>query len=208
MQIYHTFTAESRSTHLASRSFTSAPCFLIPRSSVSLSFNSAADWIQTNRTSYTHAVCEHNWRYDSSNLAGPTSLVSLSVLLATHTHGMYTRLWTNALSATFKRQSVVAFFVLFFSLMKVTFIWCASAKMATPHSGYTPQLLWKTKCNAHAPPLNNRFPYHNNTHRLSAYILPVLDNDAVYKVVQSTLFMVAYLFNGSLHYFVVIMETH
>jgi len=68
--------------------------------------------------------------------------------------------------------------------MKVTFIRCASAKMATPHSGYTLQLLWKTKRNAHAPPLNNRFPYHNHTQRLGACILPGLDNDAVCKVVR------------------------
>lgn len=75
-------------------------------------------------------------------------------------------------------------FFLSFSLafIKVAFISCASAKMATPHSGNTQQLLRKSKPNAHAPPSYNRFPRR------------------VIKQAQCSLFMCTYLRNAQLLY--------
>lgn len=156
-----------------------------------------------NRTSYTHAVVSKQTLMTLGQQQPCRSYVTREPLYADQPHTVCVQAPANlALATTSKRQSVVAFFILFCSLTKVTFVSCASAQMATPYSGYTLQLRWKTKRNAHAPRLCNRFPHHYRTQRLGACIPLWMESDAAYKVAQYTLFMVAYLFNESLHYFV------
>jgi hypothetical protein len=119
---------------------------LFPRNNAPTGPSSATDWILNNPSSLTPAVVSKQTLTSLQQRQPCRFYITRDPSLRrSGGHSVDVCLWTFALSNTLKEQSVVAPFYLFsLAVIKVTFISCASAKMATPRSGYTQQLLWKT----------------------------------------------------------------